>query len=68
MCGKKSAPAAPAKDPAWKTASAANTANRGVETPLDQNRRIGATADAGATLGSSASAAGAAPTTSVLGG
>jgi hypothetical protein len=66
MCGKKSAPApAPAKDPAWKTASANNTANRGVEQPLEQNRRIGATADGG-TLGTSSGAAGA--TTSVLGG
>jgi hypothetical protein len=65
MCGKKSAQT---KDPTWKTASAANTANRGVEAPIDQKRPIGATADAGGTLGSSTGAAGAAPTTSVLGG
>lgn len=68
MCSKPKKQAAPvAKDPAWKTASANNTANRGAEqAAMDPVKRIAAT-DAGGTLGSS-NVAGGPVTASVLGG
>lgn len=65
MCSK---PKTQAKDPAWKTADAKDTANRGTEQAgVDPMKRIAAT-QAGGTLGSASSTAGGPVTTSVLGG
>ena len=65
MCGKPKAPKqqAPAKDPAWKTASPTDTANRGeATTGGDAARRVADTSGAGE-LGTGGS-----PLSSVLGG
>lgn len=67
MCGKPKTKQ-PAPDPAWKTASAKDTANRGAPEPttIGDPRRIGGT-DAGGTLGGGSPDL-ANPTKSVLGG
>lgn len=63
MCSK---PKTQTKDPAWKTASANDTANRGTEQAgVDPMKRIAST-QAGGTLGSSTT--GGPVTASVLGG
>ena len=69
MCGKPKAPPPP-PEPAWKKASATDSANRGAEPDkaVDLAKRVSATNTPGGTLGG-APATGAAPTTaSVLGG